>query len=305
MELGHSPVMPREIVDAFSTCLPGLFVDGTVGLGGHSEALLDEYPGSQILGIDLDGKALALAEKKLSRFGANFLPVKGSYCDVGGISSGKGFDGVSGALLDLGLSSLQLDTPERGFSFRMDAPLDMRFGDSGDVTAGQIVNRYSQDELANLIFAYGEEHRSKKISAAIVRDRPISSTYGLVSAIESAVGKKKGRIHPATKTFQALRIAVNDELGNVKHGLEELLKVIRSNGRLAVISYHSLEDRIVKNFFRREASSCLCPRERIVCECNHQPSVRVINKKVKKPSKLEIEANSRSRSARLRVVEKI
>ena len=187
----------------------------------------------------------------------------------------------------------------------MDAPLDMRFGDSGDVTAGQIVNRYSQDELANLIFAYGEEHRSKKISAAIVRDRPISSTYGLVSAIESAVGKKKGRIHPATKTFQALRIAVNDELGNVKHGLEELLKVIRSNGRLAVISYHSLEDRIVKNFFRSEASSCLCPRERIVCECNHQPSVRVINKKVKKPSKLEIEANSRSRSARLRVVEKI
>ena len=305
MELDHSPVMALEIVDAFSTCLPGLFIDGTVGLGGHSETLLDEYPGSQILGIDLDEKALAIAEKKLSRFGTSFLPVKGSYCDVVEISMEKGFDGVSGVLLDLGLSSLQLDTPIRGFSFRMDAPLDMRFGDSGDVTAGQIVNEYPQDELANLIFAYGEEHRSKKISAAIVRRRPILTTSGLVSAIEWAVGKKRGRIHPATKTFQALRIAVNNELENVKRGLEEAIKIINSNGRLAVISYHSLEDRIVKNFFRSEASTCLCPIEVVVCECNHQPSVRVINKKVKKPTKSEVDINSRSRSARLRVVEKI
>ena len=305
MELDHSPVMAREIVDAFSACLPGCFIDGTVGLGGHSEALLEAYPGSRVLGIDLDGEALAMAEKKLSRFGASFLPIKGSYCDVVGISRREGVGGVSGVLLDLGLSSLQLDTPLRGFSFRRDAPLDMRFGDSGDVTAAQIVNSYPQNELANLIFAYGEEHRSKRISAAIVRDRPILTTFQLVTAIESVVGNRRGRIHPATKTFQALRIAVNNELDNVKHGLGEALKVLNADGRLAVISYHSLEDRIVKFFFRDQASSCLCPREVMVCECGHNPSVRLINRKIMRPSKSEIEANSRSRSARLRVAEKI
>ena len=305
MELDHSPVMAREIVDVFSTCLPGRFIDGTVGLGGHSEALLDAYPESQVLGIDLDGEALAAAEKKLSRFSARFLPIKGSYCDVVGISRREGVGGVSGVLLDLGLSSLQLDTPLRGFSFRRDAPLDMRFGDSGDVTAAQIVNSYPQDELANLIFAYGEEHRSKRISAAIVRDRPILTTFQLVTAIESVVGNRRGRIHPATKTFQALRIAVNNELDNVKHGLGEAIKVLNADGRLAVISYHSLEDRIVKFFFREQASSCLCPREVMVCECGHKPSVRLINRKIMRPNKSEIEANARSRSARLRVAEKI
>ena len=305
MELDHSPVMTREIVDAFSTCLPGSFIDGTVGLGGHSEALLEAYPGSQVLGIDLDGEALTLAEKKLSRFGASFFSVKGSYCDVVDISRREGVGDVSGVLLDFGLSSLQLDTPVRVFSFRGDAPLDMRFGDSGDITAAQIVNSYPQDELANLIFAYGEEHRSRRISAAIVRDRPILNTSQLVISIESAVGKQRGRIHPATKTFQALRIAVNNELDNVKDGLREAIKVLNVDGRLAVISYHSLEDRIVKFFFRDQASSCLCPREVMVCECNHNPSIRLVNKKIMRPSKAEIAANFRSRSARLRVAEKI
>lgn len=305
MELDHSPVMTREIVDAFSTCLPGGFIDGTVGLGGHSEALLEAYPGSQVLGIDLDGEALALAEKKLSRFGASFFSVKGSYCDVVDISRREGVGDVSGVLLDFGLSSLQLDTPLRGFSFRDDAPLDMRFGDSGDITAAKIVNSYPQDELANLIFAYGEEHRSRRISAAIVRDRPILNTSQLVISIESAVGKQRGRIHPATKTFQALRIAVNNELDNVKDGLREAIKVLNVDGRLAVISYHSLEDRIVKFFFREQASSCLCPREVMVCECDHNPSIRLVNKKIMRPSKAEIAANFRSRSARLRVAEKI
>jgi 16S rRNA (cytosine1402-N4)-methyltransferase len=257
------------------------------------------------LGIDLDGEALTLAEKKLSRFGASFFSVKGSYCDVVDISRREGVGDVSGVLLDFGLSSLQLDTPVRGFSFRGDAPLDMRFGDSGDITAAKIVNSYPQDELANLIFAYGEEHRSRRISAAIVRDRPILNTSQLVISIESAVGKQRGRIHPATKTFQALRIAVNNELDNVKDGLREAIKVLNVDGRLAVISYHSLEDRIVKFFFREQASSCLCPREVMVCECDHNPSIRLVNKKIMRPSKAEIAANFRSRSARLRVAEKI
>ena len=226
-----------------------------------------------------------------------------SYSDVAEVSEDAGFLHADGMLLDLGLSSLQLDKGERGFSFRQEAPLDMRFDPSQSLTASDIVNGYGEVELADIIYRYGEERRSRWIARAIVGSRPVRTTTQLAEIVTNSVGRRRGRIHPATRTFQAIRIEVNDELSNIQRGLEGAVDTLGANGRLAVITYHSIEDRIVKNALRFMASSCVCPPSAPQCVCGHVPTVRIVNRRVIRPSAQEMHSNARSRSARLRVAE--
>ena len=302
----HIPVMQVEILKYFKPCNNGLIIDGTLGLGGHSEALLSTYPGINILGIDLDENALKFSEKRLDKYIKRIKFSKGNFSDIFSImNSDEEFELASGVLLDLGLSSYQIDTPERGFSFRFDAPLDMRFSYTQEVTASNIINEYSENELADLIFKYGDEHKSRRIAREIIKRRPVFTTMELANLIKNLFGSKHTKIHPATKTFQALRIEVNGELNNLFSVLSDSLKVLRSGGRIIVISYHSLEDRIVKNFFKNESKDCLCPIEILICECEHSQKLKLITNKVNKPSSIEIASNPRSRSAKLRVAELI
>ena len=238
-------------------------------------------------------------------YGRNATIRRANYADVGEVAAETGFTNSDGLLLDLGISSLQLDKGERGFSFRHEAPLDMRFDTSQAMTAHTIVNEYSQEELADIIYRYGEERRSRRIARAIASRRPVRTTTQLAEIVSSSVGRRRGRIHPATRTFQAIRAAVNDELSNIQRGLEGAVEALGSGGRIAVISYHSLEDRIVKNTLRRMASDCVCPPSLPYCDCGHAPTVRIINRRVIKPSREEVLENPRSRSARLRIAERL
>ncbi len=215
-----------------------------------------------------------------------------------------GWNGVDGILLDLGLSSMQLDTPERGFSFQQDAPLDMRFDPASPTTAADLVNNLPQDELADLIYRNGEERASRRIARAIVKARPLQTTRQLAAVIETVL-PRKGRIHPATQTFQALRIAVNQELERVENVLPQAVAALKSGGRLAIISFHSLEDRIVKEYFRRESRDCICPPRQPVCTCGHKATLKEITRKPITPGEAEIAANPRARSAKLRIAEKL
>ena len=304
-EMPHVPVMVEQVVDAFRLCPAGDFVDGTLGMGGHAEALLKAYPKATLLGIDLDEDGLKLAKEKLFRFGIRARLSQGSYTEMASLARREEVGPIVGIFLDLGVSSLQLDSPDRGFSFRYDAPLDMRFGRTSDNTAANIVNHYAEKDLADIIFHYGEEHRSRRIAAALVRKRPVLTTGELAAIVSNALGKNRGRIHPATRTFQALRIAVNRELDNVLEGVREGVKLLKPGGRIAVIAYHSLEDRIVKNYFRNEASQGRYSSHTTVDECKHTSKLRLVTKKVIKPFRSEVEANVRSRSARLRIAERI
>lgn len=227
------------------------------------------------------------------------------YSNVKEVASETGFLEADGVLLDLGLSSLQLDTGERGFSFRHEARLDMRFDPSQEISAHTIVNGYDEEELAQVIYRYGEERRSRRIARAIVRNRPVTTTKQLAVIVSDSVGRRRGRIHPATRTFQAVRIAVNDEFGNIQRGLEGAVDTLGVGGRLAVISYHSLEDRIVKNALRYMAADCVCPPSIPQCACEQAPTVRIVNRRVIKPSAQEVRANIRSRSAQLRIAERL
>ena len=301
----HVPVMVKQVVDAFRLCPVGDFVDGTLGMGGHAEALLNAYSEATLLGIDLDVDGLKLARERLFRFGERAVLSQGSYTEMASLARREEVGPIVGILLDLGTSSLQLDSPDRGFSFRYDAPLDMRFERTSDNTAANIVNHYAEKDLADIIFRYGEEHRSRRIAAALVRKRPVQTTKELATIVSNALGKNRGRIHPATRTFQALRIAVNRELDNVLEGVKEGVKLLKPGGRIAVIAYHSLEDRIVKNYFRDEASQGRSPSHTTAGECMHTAKLRLVTKKVIKPSLSEIQTNVRSRSARLRIAERI
>lgn len=228
-----------------------------------------------------------------------------NYSEVAQVAAETGFTNADGLLLDFGLSSLQLDKVERGFSFRHEAPLDMRFDKSQGITAGTIVNRYDEQDIADIIYRYGEERRSRRIARTIVGSRPVRTTTQLADIVLSAVGRQQGRINPATRTFQAIRIAVNDELGNVQRGLDAAVDTLGVAGRLVAITYHSIEDRIVKSAMRHMASDCICPPSVPQCVCNKAPIVRIINRRVIKPSDEEVRANPRSRSARLRIVERL
>ena len=302
----HMPVMQDEILKYFESCDNGLIIDGTLGLGGHSEALLASYPRMNILGLDLDENALIFSGNKLNKYGDRVKILKDNFSNILPImDSIERSELASGLLLDLGVSSYQLDTPERGFSFRFDAPLDMRFNSDQEIKASDVINEYSERELADLIYKYGEEPRSRKIAKAIIDRRPILTTMELADLIKKIIGAKNYKIHPATKTFQALRIEVNKELNNLYSALSDSLKIIKDKGRIIVISYHSLEDRIVKSFFKNESKKCICPVEVLICECHHSPMLKVITKRVHKPSVSEINANPRSRSAKMRVAELI
>ncbi|MFB3106962.1 MAG: 16S rRNA (cytosine(1402)-N(4))-methyltransferase RsmH, partial [Pseudomonadales bacterium] len=263
-------------------------------------------PSPKVLAIELDPSALEVATARVEAYADNVTLVRGSYADVGEIGPENGFSSVDGLLMDLGISSRQIDTGERGFSFQYDAPLDMRFDTSQALSAHDIVNNYSEEDLANVIYEFGEERKSRRIARTIVRNRPVETTGQLAELVVRAIGRpRKGRIHPATRTFQGIRIAVNGELDNLSAGLNSVVSLLSAGGRLVVIAYHSLEDRIVKNFMRKESSDCICPPEAPQCVCDHVKTLRLVSRRVIQPTSEEVEANPRSRSAKLRVAERV
>lgn len=304
--VGHVPVMVEEVLRILAVQPGGRYVDCTVGGGGHAEAVLEAAsPGGLLLGIDADPSALRLAQARLARFGDAALLVEGNFRDVATICRARGLAPVHGVLFDLGLSSLQLSDEARGFSFQTEAPLDMRFSPQQTLTAADIVNTYPEQELADLLWRYGQERHSRPIARCIVRERPLSTTLELARAVQKAIGGGRFRIHPATRTFQAIRIAVNAELENLSLALDQARELLGYGGRLLVISYHSLEDAIVKNSLRREARDCICPPDAPVCVCGHKGSLRLLTPSAVRPRPTEVALNPRSRSARLRAAERL
>jgi len=262
-------------------------------------------PDGKLLALDRDPEALALASQRLSIFKDRVKLVHTSYLYLLEEMQQLGWPSVDGIVFDLGLSSMQLDTPERGFSFQGSGPLDMRFDPNQPLDAAELVNHLPETELADLIWRYGEERGSRRIAAAIVQARPIQTTTELAEVILKAIGGQRGRIHPATRTFQALRIVVNQELQAVETVLPKVVQALAPGGRVAIISFHSMEDRLVKQFFKRESSDCICPPDQPVCTCGHKASIRVITRHPIQPTEGEISNNPRARSARLRVAEKL
>jgi len=317
---GHDPVLYQEIIQALQPRSGHRYIDGTLGAGGHAWGILQgSSPDGLLLGLDVDPQALELARVRLSEFGDRALLFQASYTSLALRLAEVNWQTVDGIVLDLGVSSMQLDTPERGFSFQVDVPLDMRFDPHNSVSAANLVNDLPEEQLAELIYRYGDETAARRIARAIVRSRPIKTTGKLSGLIVQAVGypprrrgssQKSGQahrasLHPATRTFQALRIAVNRELEALEAVLPQAVAALAPSGRLAVISFHSLEDRIVKQFFRQESQDCICPPRQPVCVCGHRASLRLVTRHIIQPQAAEIEQNPRSRSARLRVVEKL
>ena len=305
LELHHRPVLVPETLEALNVQPGGRYIDATLGEGGHADAVLKAAnPGGQLLGIDADPEAISVARSRLSGHAQSFLAVNENFRDLRAIALQRDFVPVHGVLFDLGVSSLQLDAETRGFSFRRRDPLDMRFSLHQTTTAADIVNHYSESELADLIYYLGEERSARRITRGIIASRPIATSSELAEVIQQT-SPRRGRIHPATRTFQALRIAVNDELSSIEIALEQAVTILGHGGRLAVISYHSLEDRIVKNFVRMQSSDCICPPGGPVCTCDHLATIRLIKRRATKPTGAEMEINPRSRSARLRIAERI
>jgi 16S rRNA (cytosine1402-N4)-methyltransferase len=301
----HIPVLLDEVLEGLSP-LPGQrFIDGTLGAGGHTEAILKTVaPHGQVLALDADPSALEIARRRLAAYGDRVHFIHANFAQLAAVARALDFVPVHGVLLDLGLSSVQLDAVERGFSFQSAGPLDMRYDPNSPTTAADLVNNLAQDELANLIYRFGEERRSRAIARAIVAARPLHTTYQLAEVVARAVGGRRGdRLHPATRTFQALRIAVNDELEVLQAALPAATSILAPGGRLAVISFHSLEDRIVKEFFRRESRDCICPPEQPVCTCGHRATLHIITPKPITVTSTEAALNPRARSAKLRVAE--
>ncbi len=298
----HKPVLLKESIEALQVKPDRRYLDCTVGEGGHAAAVLEH--GVSVLGIDIDPRAIEAARANLSRYGDKAILINDNFVNLEDICHRTGFYPVSGILFDLGMSSAQLVGEGRGFSFQQEAPLDMRFDPAQQLTADTIVNTYPEKEIARIIKQYGEERKGGAIARSIVANRPFSTTLQLAAAISRAAGRR-GKIHPATRTFQALRIAVNQELERLKMALRQAINILESGGRLVVISFHSLEDRLVKEFFRMESQDCLCPVQTPVCVCGHHASLKLIVKKVITPSPDEIADNPRSRSAKMRVAERI
>ena len=297
--------MLDEAIQALAVQAGGRYIDCTLGSGGHAIAIMDNSsPGGQLLGIDADLEAIKVAQKRLAAYSNSILLINDNFVNLMSNCLRHDFLPVNGILFDLGLSSPQLSVG-RGFSFQSDAPLDMRFNTEQEVTAADLVNTLSEAKLTQLIRNLGEEILSQRIARRIVETRPIQTTFELVRAIDQAVGHRRRRIHPATRTFLALRIAVNHELENLKAALEQAIDLLGFEGRLVVLSYHSLEDRIVKQVMRRESQNCICPPGTIRCVCHHKARLRIVNKKIITPSPDEVQQNPRSRSAKLRAAERI
>jgi 16S rRNA (cytosine1402-N4)-methyltransferase len=302
----HTPVLFQEVLSALEPQSGSRIIDGTVGAGGHAHGILEaSSPDGTLLGLDRDPQALAIAQERLTDFGIRAILRQGSFAEIVNHAAGIGWHSVEGILFDLGLSSMQLADPLRGFSFREDGPLDMRFDPAQDFRAADLVNEFQLEELARVIHQYGEEPKAYKIAKAIVSARPLTSTRQLADLVSKVAGRRKRHIHPATRTFQALRIAVNDELETLRVGLEQSISLLETGGRMAVISFHSLEDRIVKQTFRWASKECVCPPDQPICTCGKKREVKILTRRPIRPTEQEVERNLRSRSARLRVVEKL
>lgn len=308
-QLSHQPVLANAVLEGLAASRrdQALYIDGTLGAGGHSAALLNARDDNRILGIDLDPTALELAKHSLEGWGARVHIVHGSYLQMRRYATEwlqEENPLVDGILLDLGVSSMQFDRAERGFSFRYDAPLDMRFDPTSDhPTAADLLNLLPEKELADMLYRYGEEKDSRRIARRIVENRPLKTTTQLADLIAARSPREK--IHPATRTFQALRIAVNDELATVEKALPLAVGLLKPAGRLAVITFHSLEDRIVKQMFKEMARDCICPSHQPYCTCDHRAMVRPVTHKPIVADGLEVQSNPRARSAKLRIVEKL
>ena len=302
----HLPVLYHQVLEALAPVSGGNYLDGTLGAGGHAEGILQvSAPRGRLLGLDLDPEALAIARQRLFIYRDRVVLQQASYHLAPQILKSLGWSHLDGILLDLGMSSMQIDRPDRGFSFQKDGPLDMRFDQSEGPTAAELIHSLSQEELARILREYGEERFANRIARAIINARPIQSTIGLAAVIEATVPHYEPGLHPATRTFQALRIATNAELEKLTLALPGLVNILAPGGRIAVISFHSLEDRIVKRFYKTESSDCICPPEQPVCTCDHSASINIITRKPIRPGAQEIMENPRARSARLRVAEKI
>lgn len=310
MEFEHVPVLFDEVMDALDIKPDGIYVDGTAGGGGHSAGICSRLSEEgMLIAVDRDTEALAAAEKRLAEYRCRKVFLHANYSDTDAIAKAAGSK-VQGILLDLGVSSYQLDNPERGFSYMHDAPLDMRMDGSERITAYDVVNGYSREDLTKVIKDYGEERWAARIAEFIVRERqnaPVASTEELTRIIKAAIPANARRTgpHPAKRTFQAIRIEVNDELGHLRDAVEKLPDLLGSGGRIAIITFHSLEDRIVKTEFERRLDPCTCPKEFPVCVCGKKADVKRVTRKPVIPSEEELETNPRARSAKLRVLEKL
>ena len=309
-EFHHLPVLPDEVIRFLDPVDGKTYLDGTLGGGGHSSLILEKAPGVFLVGMDLDQTALAAAGARLAIYGDRVRLLHGNFADVGEYLNGIGITALDGFILDLGVSSHQLDARERGFSFQQDAPLDMRMDTSSGETAAKLVNTLPEAELNRIFSDFGEERWAKRIASFIVKERdnsPIATTLRLVDIIKGAVPKAKWdeRIHPATRTFQALRIAVNSELESLGQGMRTALDLLKPGGRGVIISFHSLEDRIVKHIFKEYAEGCTCPRQLPICVCGNLPRVKILTGRPVMATTAETEENPRARSAKLRAVEKL
>ncbi len=305
----HTPVLLKEVVNQLQPRRGGLYVDCTVGGGGHAREVLRACgPEGQLIGLDWDDEAIAASRERLSEFGARVQLVRASYTELERVLMSLGVTVVDGVLFDLGVSSRQFDEPGRGFSVLRDGPLDMRMSRQFGATARDILRTASLEELAKIFRVYGEEKRSRAIARKIVTEReraPLETTAQLARLVEQVLGPKRGGIHPATRMFQGLRIAVNNELTNLRQGLDVTTRFLRAGARIAVISFHSLEDRIVKQFFVEKSGGCICPPELAVCVCGRKETLRIVTRKPVTAGEAEVGVNPRARSAKLRVAEKI
>jgi 16S rRNA (cytosine1402-N4)-methyltransferase len=307
----HKSVLLAETLEVLKPQAGEIFIDATLGLGGHTEKILENFNETRVLGIDQDAEAIAVAQRRLGRFGNRIEIFQRNFSDIKRVLAGAEIEKVDGVIADLGVSSLQFDSAERGFSFRFDAPLDMRMNPEGDTeTAAGLLATLSEFEIARIIYEYGEERKSRRIASRIVwkreRGEPIETTKQLADLVEKAVGRgKQDKTHPATRTFQALRIAVNGELEILERFVRDSVDVLKTSGRMAVITFHSLEDRIVKQTFQKLAGKCFCPPRLPQCACGASRGVEILTRKPVVPSDAELEANPRARSAKLRACLKI
>ena len=283
-------------------------IDCTLGQAGHARQILERIlPGGRLLGIDRDPSAVAAAKEALSEFGTSAVVVHGRFSELSAISEKHGFDPADLVLFDFGLSSTQIDDPERGFSFRGEGPLDMRMDPGANLTAAEIVNHSTAGEIESILRDYGEERWARRIAQFIVTRRPLRTTRDLAKAVEDAIPRAAWPrdIHVATRTFQGLRIAVNDELGEIEAGLRAALSTLKPGGRMATISFHSLEDRLVKSYFNVESKDCICPPQQPVCTCGHRATLQIVTRRPVRPTEAEVASNPRARSARLRVAQRL
>src|SRR6202163_3450251 len=304
----HQPALPKEVLELLEPGAGAVAIDGPVGQAAHARQILERItPGGRLLGIDRDPAAVQAGLVALAQFGPAVMVVHGRFSDLAAIAQKAGFDPADLVLFDFGISSTQLDAPERGFSFRGEGPLDMRMDPGSELSAERIVNHFDTAEIERILRTYGEERWARRIAQFIVARRPLRTTRDLAQDDEAAIPRAAWPrdINVSTRTFQGLRIAVNDELGEIESGLKAALEILNPGGRMATISFHSLEDRLVKSFFNVESKDCICPPQQPVCTCGHRATLRIVPRRPVRPTEPEVAANPRARSARLRVAEKI